>query len=879
MGTVWLAERSDGTLKRRVALKLPRLVWGAGLAERLARERDIGAMLEHPNIARLYDAGVDDKGRPYLALEYIDGQPIDAYCAAQGLDIRSRLKLFLQVAHAVAYAHGRLVVHRDLKPSNVLVSADGQVHLLDFGIAKLLDEPADGLTQRHGRLMTLLYASPEQVAGEPVTVQSDVYSLAVLLFEVLTGQMPYRPHRATLGAAEDEVLQADVVAASTKAQVPSVAHALRGDIDAILGKALSRAPEARYATVDALAQDIERYLNGETVLARPYSLGYRLRKAAARHRTAVSAAVLIALAVLGGSAASLVQGRRAAEAADRERVVKDFVLEVFKVNAPQGDTQSELRQLPVELLLDRGAQMIEQRFAGRPGLQAELYGVVAKLFVDMGAVEQGVSYASRQVSALAAADADVTHQGRAMLLLARAMLNSGRFRDAEQRAQRAQQLLQPDLELESEAEIVRASALNELGDTVLANRTLDRVFVRLGPTAAGRSLALGHAEALRADLLEAANRHDEALSHYQAAIDIGLSIEGTESQLAVETRLALAGALASRERVEEAKVQHALAVAALRKLGGAGQVRAAFSESNFWAGRYQMLQAPFAEVREVLERNRALLASTTVPVPPVIIARADRNLGQSFLLWGDIAAADRLFASSMPVLAASDSPSKQSFINLLLAWLAYQKGRHTEADRLLHDIVQKDVAQRVPGTGTSPFDAYDFIHAARSLAMQGRFDEAEALLEQAGPVQTMNGQAIRPDAYSDAVVWALARIKLDRGDVAAALALMKPFDLDQSDHLVEDRRLLVGESECRLGLHERGLARLLAAINTWTPEVYPHNPYLARARAVAAKCAFDAGNRVQARTLAALARASFDAQPNVSSYFKAPLVQVERQLR
>ena len=152
MGAVWLAERADGSLKRHVALKLPRLAWGAGLAERMARERDIGALLSHPNIARLYDAGVDASGRPYLALEHIDGQALDAWCETKALGVPERLRLFLQVARAVAYAHGRLVVHRDLKPSNVLVTADGQAHLLDFGIAKLLHEVAPGdmeLTQEH----------------------------------------------------------------------------------------------------------------------------------------------------------------------------------------------------------------------------------------------------------------------------------------------------------------------------------------------------------------------------------------------------------------------------------------------------------------------------------------------------------------------------------------------------------------------------------------------------------------------------------------------------------------------------------------------------------------------------------------------------------
>ncbi|MBL0148572.1 MAG: serine/threonine protein kinase [Ideonella sp.] len=231
-----------------MALKLPRLAWGAGLAERMAREREIGALLEHSHIARMYDAGVDERGRPFLAMEYIDGQPIDAWCEAQGLDVPARLRLFVQVIRAVAYAHGRLVVHRDLKPSNVLVTPDGQAHLLDFGIAKLLGDVAanePGLTQQQGRVMTPHYASPEQVAGEAITVQSDVYSLGVLLYELLTGLLPIEPKRGTLGAVEEAILQGDAPLASGRVKAKATARALRGEVDAILAMAMRREPAAR----------------------------------------------------------------------------------------------------------------------------------------------------------------------------------------------------------------------------------------------------------------------------------------------------------------------------------------------------------------------------------------------------------------------------------------------------------------------------------------------------------------------------------------------------------------------------------------------------------------------------------------------------------
>jgi serine/threonine-protein kinase len=199
MGQVWLAERADGLLERQVALKLPHLSWGAAsFADRMARERNILASLAHPNIARLYDAGLAADGRPFLALEYVDGQFIDAYATAHRLSVRERVQLVVQVARAVAHAHARLVVHRDLKPSNILVDAQGQAHLLDFGIAKLVDPhagddpPASQLTQAPGRVLTPDYASPEQIRGDAIGTASDVYSLGVVFYELLTGERPVR---------------------------------------------------------------------------------------------------------------------------------------------------------------------------------------------------------------------------------------------------------------------------------------------------------------------------------------------------------------------------------------------------------------------------------------------------------------------------------------------------------------------------------------------------------------------------------------------------------------------------------------------------------------------------------------------------------------
>lgn len=303
MSSVWVAERSDGLLKRRVALKLPHLGWSQpDLAERMARERDILASLEHPNIARLYDAGVVDDGRPYLALELVDGKPIDEYCAGLAAGIPTRVAIALQTATAVAYAHSRMVVHRDLKPSNILVDAAGQVHLLDFGISKLLEQDpalASKATQFGGRAYTPDYASPEQIRGDAVTASTDVYSFGVVLYQLLSGRLPYLP-TGPGKRLDHNPLRADPPPPSAVVQERAIAQALRGDLDTIVLKALKEREADRYASMQALAEDLSRFLKGEPVLARRDGAWYRLRKFAVRNRfalRAMAAAVAVSVAI------------------------------------------------------------------------------------------------------------------------------------------------------------------------------------------------------------------------------------------------------------------------------------------------------------------------------------------------------------------------------------------------------------------------------------------------------------------------------------------------------------------------------------------------------------------------------------------------------
>jgi|APFre7841882724_1041349.scaffolds.fasta_scaffold07780_4 hypothetical protein len=384
MGTVWLAERFDGALQRQVALKLPLHGWSLAVRERLVQERDNLAALEHPHIARLYDAGTTQEGRPYLAMEVVDGKPIDLYAQEQGATVEQRLQLFLQVARAVAYAHGRLIVHRDLKPSNILVTRNDGVRLLDFGAAKLLGSDGainTGLTQWAGRAFSPDYASPEQILGRPVNVASDVYSAGVVLYELLTGRRPYRLRRDSAAALEEAILAADVPLASSVAGDPRVARQLRGDLDAILARALQRRPEDRYASMEAFAEDISRHLCDEPVHAKPPSRRYRLAKFVRRNVVGVLAVSAVALALLIGGGVAAWQGHSAGIEARRATEAHEFIASIFTEAVPRTGKGGVVRAVD---LLDSATRRLETELADEPAVAAQLGLILAQSYSALG---------------------------------------------------------------------------------------------------------------------------------------------------------------------------------------------------------------------------------------------------------------------------------------------------------------------------------------------------------------------------------------------------------------------------------------------------------------------------------------------------------------
>ena len=312
MAEVWLAKRADGAFVREVALKIPMVSWlRRDLKERFSRERDILAKLEHPNIARLYDGGVNDQGLPYLAMEYVPGQPLIAWCDGHMLGIAERLKLFLHVLEALRYAHEKHVIHRDIKPSNILVTEAGEVRLLDFGVAKLLDDETgeSQLTNVYGRALTADYASPELLRGDSVDARSDIYSLGVVLHELLSGGRPYQLKGGeSLRTLEQAIAAGRLQKPSTQLTDDAgpgrgttrekLAQELRGDLDVMTLKALANDPNERYESAAAMAEDIQRYLQHRPIRARPASLPYRLKKFARRNRPMIGVSVPAAVLLL-----------------------------------------------------------------------------------------------------------------------------------------------------------------------------------------------------------------------------------------------------------------------------------------------------------------------------------------------------------------------------------------------------------------------------------------------------------------------------------------------------------------------------------------------------------------------------------------------------
>ena len=426
MGAVFLANRNDNQFSQKVAIK----IMGAHMvrADSVARfraERQILANLNHPNIASLIDGGTTETGVPYLVMEHINGAPIDTYCEAQGLGIRERLTLFQSVCRAVDYANRNLIVHRDLKPSNILVTAEGVAKVLDFGIAKLLTNDSDETIQHTGvgsRILTPEYASPEQILGEPVSIGSDVYALGVLLYRLLTGGSPYGELSAARRDIENAVLRSEPRPPSSTISTFSgsselheqIKKTLSGDIDTIVLKCLQKEVDRRYASARELADDIERYLSDEPILARPNSPSYVARKFLKRHRVgAVSTVAVTAGAIalvsfytieLSGErdrAEAAAEQARASEAeaqiaAAQAEEVSGFLTNMLRSSSPHASDGNVITAVD---LLEAGVEQIDT-LSEQPVLQANLYRIMGYSFTEVGEFQRGLTLHEKSVDLL-----------------------------------------------------------------------------------------------------------------------------------------------------------------------------------------------------------------------------------------------------------------------------------------------------------------------------------------------------------------------------------------------------------------------------------------------------------------------------------------------
>lgn len=538
MGSVYRAERVEGGFEQEAAVK--RMRAGLDKAQYLARfeaERQILARLQHPQIASLLDGGCGDDGAPYLALEYVRGQNIDSYCDAQRLDLRQRLSLFRGVCEAVAYAHRQLIVHRDIKPSNVMIDVDGRVKLLDFGVAKILRSDGGDADHTLNAPLTPAYASPEQLRGQPASTQTDVYALGLLLFELLTGVLPHRARSSRSADAVAEVLTTEAMPPSTAlqrltdddAQRESIASArhtalqtlqrqLRGDLDAILLKALRAQADDRYASVDAFGADIDAYLNQQAVSARRGSRRYRLGRFVARNRLAVGLTALLLLSLVGGVAATSWKAIEAQHERDRAQLqaqqataMRDFVIDIFRRANP---TQASGEQMSARDLLDDGLARIDRGALVDAASKAQVRSIMGDAYLALGATNIGHELLTKALAEAQSADVDSELETRIVLLLARAENQRGERTPTAALLDQAQAVIDPAVASENLAilHFERGTLQLSIGEIDLATASLERalaIYIELqGPLSdpaldVSRVLAWVYDEAERYDDIDA----------------------------------------------------------------------------------------------------------------------------------------------------------------------------------------------------------------------------------------------------------------------------------------------------------------------------------------------------------------------------------------
>jgi serine/threonine-protein kinase len=749
MGVVLLAERIDGQFEKQVALKLLRSGLGsADIQRRFLRERQILARLDHPNIARLLDGGVSADGRPYFVMEYVEGSPIDESCARRSADVEEVLGLLVLCCRAVATAHGQLVVHRDLKPSNILVTDAGELKLLDFGIAKVLEGESTevpletALTRVGAQLLTPRYAAPEQIMGEPLSTATDVYSLGVVLYELLTGALPHR--RAGTGWAElaahvsQEVVDRPSAALRRRLSAGAPAEAaevtttriaprsLEGDLDTILLKALDRDPTRRYPSAAALGDDLERYLQGRPVLARPDTAGYRVRKFVRRHRAGVAAAAIATLSLLSGLGVAVWQAQAARAQARRAEAAQGFLQNVFLLSDPD---RAKGEKLTARDLLDRGAARVEAELADQPLLRAEMQSLLGTVYQQLSLYPQAKGLFEKALATreplLPEADPQLAESYRR---LGQIQHRTAQYAEARGYFDRALAIHQRNGDHWSEGHVLNdlANLARAEGDLEKA-RSLGERLVEIRRTygepgnaelaKAVNNLAIVHWR-LR-DHRRAAQLFEEALAmHRKNEGETSSLVAGTEDNLAMMLNL-----LGDRDGAKRHSEQ-ALAIAE-RLYADPHPTKAMFYNS---AGFIAAGRGDHPAAIAYYQKSLSIYAATTVPEHPDV-AYPEKNLGQSLAALGDFDGALARYRRALALREKAYGPRHPEVASSLLDVAAAERslGRYGPAERSLRRSVE---VFRAASGNDSPRTATALLGLGEILILAGRPAEAKPVLEE-----------------------------------------------------------------------------------------------------------------------------------------------------
>jgi serine/threonine-protein kinase len=894
MGSVWLAERTDGLIKRPVALKLPHpRIGSARFTERFAREREILSGLANPNITRLYDAGVTQRGQPYIALEYVEGVPLIAYCDEHKLDIRHRLGILLQVLKAVQHAHSQLVVHRDLKPSNVLVSSDGQVHLLDFGIAKLVKDGETReteLTQFEGAALTPDYASPEQIAGKPIGTASDVYSLGVLMYELMTGARPYRLKRDSRGALEDAILAAAPGRPSTVVTVEGagargtsrsrLARMLRGDLDTIILKALKKEPAERYGTVEAFAQDLQNFLDGKPVMARPDSATYRIYKFVARNRMAVSASAVAVVSLICVSVVSVWQASIAQREARRAVAVQGFLTDIFRSNADTHPDPLKARQTTARELLDIGAKRIDDNFKNDPVGQAEVLDLLGEMYFDVGLDPEAAEFYRRRVIALKSVYGEQDPRVAEALVAYGSQLE-GLGRTAEQLGalDEARRILDHNGDFTSEQRALllksmsRAYSHSEAKGLALAEEAV-RIYRDYHPEGKGYPGALtrlGYARMWVGDDEGAEAALADALARLER--DTNPSVSGTITAL-----LALGEVQAKRGRIAEAESNYRRALQKSVAINGPAHEDTLHAEVRLGWFLHQTSRRD--EGRKWLES--AFGKMTGGGYTPNVIDAVRSHVALSLLdegrldraepLVAEVVRDDRKAAPGASLLLASSLRSQAQL------WIL--QGRLDDAARALDEAFE-NVSKIVGPVGDpSMTNALLLTRARQQLASR---DSASALttLEGIRPQPDARQVALRIYEVQASALTSAAQLELDQVEAAMATAkagndaLIASGLRDYYQPLEAEVLLALGKAKLRQGDVTAAGADLERAMRLRLANEDPASPLLAESELAFAESLLAAGDRGRSAQLVASARSRYAKNAKVGPQFIEALARLD----